>query len=222
MKPARIAFVHASPAALAPLARYYSQAEPDWSITNLLDDGILAFFQRGDGSAVEAALLSLIERAHTLHRAQAVLITCSALRLQGLKRIEAASPVPVVKIDVPMAESAVLQAERIGVLVSFEPTLAPTLELLTEAAAAAGRHVELLPRLCQGALGALFAGDPATHDALLREAAASVRTSGAEAIVLAQVSMAHLREPIATALGVPVLSSLETSHAALRAVLGYR
>jgi len=44
----RISLIHASPAAIAPLARYYAEAEPQWEMTNLLDDGIMRQFRTGD------------------------------------------------------------------------------------------------------------------------------------------------------------------------------
>jgi Asp/Glu/hydantoin racemase len=216
---ASVAFIHTSLAAIAPLARYYAAAEPGWTITNLLDDGILRLFKRADQQAVEAALLSLIERAHLQHGAQAAMITCSAVSLELLGRLQASAPLPIVKIDVPMAQRAVRQARRIGVLVTFAPTLAPTMEMLAVTARAAARDVDLMPRLCEGAYGALLDGDTATHDRLLREGASEARAAGAEVIVLAQVSMSHLKDALAAELGVPVLSSLETSHEALREAL---
>ena len=123
MRQSQIAFLHTSPAAIAPLARYYATHEPEWLVTNLLDDGILRLFRQADEGAVEAALGSLLRRAVEHYGVEAAMITCSAVSLGLLRRLEAGSTVPLVKIDVPMMRAAVEQAERIGVLVSFRPTI---------------------------------------------------------------------------------------------------
>jgi len=214
-----LALIHTSPAAIAPLARYYAEHEPAWRLTNLLDDAVLRLFQESREDAVEAALAGLIERA-AHYGAQAALLTCSAVGAALLARLQTRSPMPVIKIDAPMAHAAVSQARRIGVLISFAPTSQPTMTLLTETAASLERRVELVPHLCEGAYGALLAGDAATHDELLRAGAARLAAEPVEAIVLAQVSMAHLRNGLAEALALPVFSSLETSHAAIREALG--
>lgn len=215
-----VAFIHASPAAIGPLANYYAQAEPGWTITNLLDDGIMRHFREADAAAVESGLLSLVGRACSRYQAQAAMITCSAADLELTRRLALASPVPLVKIDVPMAEAAVAAGTRIGVLVTFPPTVAITTALLGEVARSAGRDVSVSSELHEAALAALLQGDAATHDRILREGALSLRAAGADVIVLAQVSMAHLRPALEEQLGVPVFSSLETSHRALKIALG--
>lgn len=216
----RISFIHASPAAIAPLVRYYAEAEPEWIITNLLDDGVMRHFREGNGPAVESGLLSLIERARDRYQAEAALVTCSAASLGLMGRLSAASAVPLVKIDAPMAEAAVRAGAEIGVLVSFPPTLEPTRALLEEVARGAGRAIHIRTELREEALKALLQGETAAHDRLLADGARALAAAGVEAIVLAQVSMAHMRERFERELGVPVFSSLETSHRALREVLG--
>jgi len=219
MNSVRLALIHASPAAITPLASYYAAQEPSWSIVNLLDDGIMRAFREEDEPAVESGLLTLIERAAARYRAQAALITCSATTLSLMDRLQRASPVPVVKIDLPMAQAAVHAGSRIGVLVTFPPTVEPTRQLLEEVALRTGQHVRVTVELRSDALGALLKGDTAAHDRILCDAALALKQAGAEVIVLAQVSMAHLREPLQTQLRLPVFSSLETSHAALREIL---
>lgn len=215
-----VAFIHASPAAIGPLVNYYARAEPGWTVTNLLDDGIMRQFREGDEGAVESGLLSLIDRACSRYHAKAAMITCSAASLGLMRRLEAASPVPLVKIDVPMAEAAVMAGAKIGVLVTFPPTLAPACSQIAEIARSAGREVSVLSELRETALAALLKGDSAAHDRILREGAISLKAAGADVIVLAQVSMAHIRPALEEELAVPVLSSLETSHNALRQALG--
>jgi len=220
MDRANVAFIHASPAAIAPLVNYYAQAEPGWTVFNLLDDGIMRQFEAGDEAAVESGLLSLIERAATRYHAQAALVTCSATTLDMMQRLERASPIAVVKIDLPMARAAVAAGGAIGLLATFPPTVSSTTGLLKELARRDGRDVSVMPELRAAALEPLLRGDLAAHDAILREGAIALRNAGADLIVLAQVSMAHMRAALEEELGVPVFSSLETSHKAIREALG--
>lgn len=216
----RISLIHASPAAIAPLARYYAEAEPQWVVTNLLDDGIMRHFRTGDDSAVESGLLSLIDRACSRYHAEAALVTCSAASLGLMRKLSEAAPVPLVKIDAPMAEAAVRGASTIGALVTFPPTLAPTCALLNEVARSTGHAISIRTELREDALQALLQGDSPAHDRLLAEGARALHAAGVQAMVLAQVSMAHMRESFEREFGIPVFSSLETSHKALREALG--
>ncbi|MFE2328078.1 aspartate/glutamate racemase family protein [Streptomyces sp. NPDC059385] len=130
----------------------------------------------------------------------AVLVTCSTIGAIA----EALAPVlgaPVLRVDRPMAAAAVRTGVRIVVLATVESTLAPTAELLAEEAG--GRPVSIRTHLVAGAWECFAAGDAA--GSLARVAAAADAVTGADAIVLAQVSMAGAAELARTR--IPVLSS---------------
>jgi hypothetical protein len=73
--------------------------------------------------------------------------------------------------------------------------LEPTTELVRRRAASAGRGVEIVARLCQGAFDALMSGDAAAHDARVTEALAAL-SAEVDVIVLAQASMARVADQI--------------------------
>lgn len=135
-----------------------------------------------------------------------ILVTCSSIG----PAVDAAAPligVPVLRVDQPMADRAVRTGRRIGVVATLRTTLEPTADLIARRAALAGRTVEVVPRLCEGAFEALMHGDTAEHDrrvaAALQELAAQV-----EVVVLAQASMARVLESAgAPQPTVPVLAS---------------
>jgi hypothetical protein len=60
----------------------------------------------------------------------------------------------------------------------------------------------------------------ATHNALLREAAARSAAQSFDVLMLAQFSMAPAREAVQAVVGCPVLTSPESAVRALRARLG--
>lgn len=214
-----LTFIHTSPAAIAPLMQFYAKSEPEWEITNLLDDGILRFFKIGELGLVEERLREMLAAARTTYAAEAALVTCSSVSTAMIATLAENSPMPVVKIDQPMAELAVACGSRIGVAVTFPPTEAPTRSLLAQAAAALSRSVEIDVEIAPTAYDALLSNDLDTHDRLLIDACDRLVERGAEAIVLAQVSMARAEDRIRQRLSVPVFSSLSTSLEALRRVL---
>jgi Asp/Glu/hydantoin racemase len=115
-----------------------------------------------------------------------------------------------------MARLAVAAGRRVAVAATFAPAIETACALLREAAAEAGHTVEVTTAVAEDAYEALLRGDAARHDkrvlALIREIAALAP----DAIVLAQVSMAHLADQARAVSAAPVFSSLETSLEALR------
>jgi Asp/Glu/hydantoin racemase len=214
-----LTFIHTSPAAIGPLMQFYSKSEPEWEITNLLDDGILRFFKQEELGLVEERLREMLAAARTTYAAEAALVTCSSVSSEMIAALAETFPMPVVKIDQPMAERAVECGARIGVAVTFPPTETPTRNLLLRAAAARGRSIEVDVEVASAAYDALLSNDLETHDRLLIDACDRLAARGANAIVLAQVSMARAEDRIGQRLSVPVFSSLSTSLEALRRVL---
>jgi len=208
----RLAFLHTSPPAIAPLMQYYGREAQEFGIVNLLDDGILHHFRSGDEAAAESALGELLDRACASYGVKAALVTCSSVSRSMLESLQRRSPVPLLKVDVPMAEEAMRRGKRIGVAYTFAPTLGPTTALFESRA-------ELHPLWIPGAYDALLAGNPEVHDRLMLEGLEKLRQLDTDVIVLAQVSMARVLPQLRRDFEVPVLSSLETSLRALREVL---
>ena len=100
-------------------------------------------------------------------------------------------PVPVVRIDEAMADTAVARGERIGVAATLATTLEPTKRLLLERAALAGRKVTLVPVLADSAYQRLMAGDREGHDAALAAVLLELAPQ-VDCVVLAQASMARV------------------------------
>jgi aspartate/glutamate racemase len=214
----KIAFVHTSPAAIPPLMQYYGAEAPEFEIANLLEDGVLRMFSAGDYERAERRLGEMIATARDVYGAELAMITCSAVPRGVMDRLKSCARIPLIKIDDPMAAKAVRAGRRIGVAVTFRPTLEPTLRLLEGAARDAGAQVEWVPAVVPGAYDALLAGDAGRHDALLLGAIDEMAAGGVDAIVLAQVSMARVLPKITA--GVRVFSSLPASLEAVRAALG--
>jgi Asp/Glu/hydantoin racemase len=207
-----LGLIHASPAAIAPVVRYYRQHAAEFVLVNLLDDGILAYFSRQERSSAQRRIADLVRTACQEYHAAAVIVTCSSAEAEDLSCLQRELDIPVLKIDEPMARRATSAGRRIFALATFEPTVETTRRLLLDHGAAEVR-VHVVP----DAYAALLNANPAEHDRLVIESLPGA--VGFDCIVLAQVSMAHLREEAQRRSGIPVFSSLETSLEAIRSAL---
>lgn len=115
--------------------------------------------------------------------------------------------IPVFSIDGPMAEKAVDNYKRIGVMATNPGTLNPSSDLIRSTADLRGKEVTVQPLLCEGAYEALLAGQPEEHDQIVR---GHFRTlaNDVDVIVLAQASMARIIDTLGPEeKRVPVLTS---------------
>ncbi|MBZ5738664.1 aspartate/glutamate racemase family protein [Nocardioides mangrovi] len=178
-------------------------------------DGLTPAVEAG----LRAALVELVDAGADL-----VVCTCSTL---GPLAETVDLPVPVLRVDRPMAARAVAlgsrgpgwcggrdrpsagaasrRRHRIGVVAAVESTLVPTRELLADEAARAG-VAAAVSEVCVPSAWALFeAGDTAAYLGAIADAARTL-TPTVDVVVLAQASMAGAVDLLAD-LAVPVLVS---------------
>ncbi|MFI8946110.1 aspartate/glutamate racemase family protein [Streptomyces sp. NPDC053750] len=185
-----LALLHTSPVHVPVFDALRDEAHPGLELRHHVDAGLLERARLEGPEAVTDQVREVLRQA-VADGARAVLCTCSTIG--GVA--EAASDgvgVPVLRVDRPMAAAAVAAGPRVVVLAALESTLAPTAALIGEEARRAGRPVEVRTRLVDGAWPRFEAGD--TEGYLRLVAAAARAVSDADAIVLAQASMAPARE----------------------------
>lgn len=135
-----------------------------------------------------------------------IMFTCSSIG-PAVETAATLTGVPVLRVDLPMADKAVASGSRIGVVATLATTLEPTSALVKRRAMAAGKQIDLVSRLCEGAFEALMNGDPQKHDDIVG-AALKQLSQEVDVIVLAQASMARVVEALAEAdKRVPILAS---------------
>jgi len=135
-----------------------------------------------------------------------ILFTCSSIG-PAVEAAAGLSHVPVLRVDQPMADKAVQLGKKIGVVATLSTTLNPTSDLVRRRAIAAGKEIELIPVLCEGAFEALMSGDAATHDQKVGDALKKLAKE-VDVILLAQASMARVVDTLAEAdKKVPILAS---------------
>jgi Asp/Glu/hydantoin racemase len=199
--------------------RFYSEAAPDFEITNLLDDGLLRLLSAGNHQTLRERLTDMLRVAAGTYGAELAMVTCSSIPKEMVAGLAPLNGRPVLKIDYPMAQQAVRAGQRIGVAATFAPTIVPTCKLISEAASEEGSTVEIIQEVTSEAYDALLSGDERRHDELLLAAVERLIERDVNVVVLAQISMARILPLLEGNTRVPVLSSLQTSLSAIRSAL---
>ena len=148
---------------------------------------LLAAAERAGGTVAPVLQRTAAELVLLADGADAVLLTCSTLG-PAAALAQAATRVPVLRVDQALAEAAVRRGGTVIVLCAAGATIAPTRALFERAALLTGAEVEI--RLVPGAWERFKAGDESGYLSLVAEAADLAAEEGPAAIAMAQASMA--------------------------------
>jgi len=216
---AKIAAVYTGAVLVAPLSKMLKEALPGCSVMNVLDDSLIADCIAADKLTkdVTRRLCNIYQIAYEAG-ADCILNTCSSVG-EVVEIGRKLLPIPIVRIDDDMAKAAVESASSIGVIATLPTTLGPTVRLIRSWADRLGKRVSVVEGLAKGAFSAATAGDAATHDRLIGEAAKRIACD-CDAIVLAQGSMAQMEKALRDATGKPIYSSPAFGIAAVKAIIG--
>jgi Asp/Glu/hydantoin racemase len=215
----RIALLHALEESVLPARAAFAAHWPEAKAFDLLDTS-LATDLAARGSLDQA----MTERFLTLGRyaaategtagpARAILFTCSAFG-PAIDAVKRALPIPVLRPNESAFTEALALGGRIGLIVTFAPSLPALTQELNEMA---GKPVDVTGIVVDGALAALKAGDGATHDRLAAEAAAKLK--GIDTLILGQFSLARARPAIEAATGLRVVTTPEAAIRGLKRAL---
>jgi aspartate/glutamate racemase len=200
----KLAFIHTVSGLVSEFEGLAKQHLPDWKPFAILDESLLRdTIERRSLSDLTKRRLATYVWSAADAGADAIVVTCSTLG-PAVDAIVPLCPVPLFRIDEGMAQAAVEQGHRIGVLATLSTTLVPTVDLLKREACEAGKDVAIDPVLVQGAFELLAGGNVEAHDAQIRQALEEL-SQKVDVVVLAQASMA--RAVRSTAYGLPVLTS---------------
>lgn len=206
----RIALIHATALAVAPIAAAFEQHWPQAVRMNLLDDSLSVDLAR-DGTLTE----TMVQRFITLAQYAAgtgcagVLFTCSAFG-PAIEAAGRATGLPTLKPNEAMFEQALAAAPagrplRAGLVATFEASIGSMSAELQAMARERGIDLDLRSAFVPEAMNDLAQGRAADHH---RKVAAGAQTLHAcDVVMLAQFSMAAAREASQALLACPVLSS---------------
>ena len=211
--------VHTAMALVEPLTKTFAELLPEVNVNHIADSSLIkeVIANNEVTPAVRRRLLAYYNAAADAG-ADVVFNTCWSVG-DVADYGNTYAPIPVFRIDQPMAAQAVAVYNRIGVISTLPTTLDPTCRLLKNEAKKVGREVTLVEGLADGAFAAGQSGDGETHDRLIAEAAGRIANQ-VDAFVLAQGSMARMEQRLSDLTGKPVLSSPVLGVKGLRKFLG--
>src|SRR5580658_9328925 len=120
----RIALIHAVSVAMAPVQEAFRQMWPEAECVDILDTSLSRDRER-DGRLTEAMTgrFLLLARYAEDNGAAGILFTCSAFG-EAIEAAASAARVPVLKPNEAMFEAALAAGTRLGMLATFEPSVA--------------------------------------------------------------------------------------------------
>jgi Asp/Glu/hydantoin racemase len=207
MQQKTLGLIHTSATLVPVFQQLCNQYLPQVKVFNIVDDSLIKNVI-SCGELTPSTARRVVNYVGSAESAGAdfILVTCSSIGA-AIETAAGLTNVPVLRVDQPMADKAVLTGKRIGVVATLPTTLQPTSDLVKRRAAVAGKTIELESVLCEGAFDALMSGDAATHDAMVAKALKELSTR-ADVIVLAQASMARVADNLpANEKKVPILAS---------------
>lgn len=208
MRGATIAFLHTSATHIETFDMLGAELAPGIVLSHAVREDLLYAALKAGGVTPTIALDTQDAlRALAAGGPRVVVCTCSTLGAVA-EEAAATSVVPMLRIDRPMADIAVLSGRRIGIVASVASTLEGTKRLVEDSGSRAGVSREISSFLFDDVWPAFQAGR--LHDYYraiaerLVEAAREV-----DVLILAQASMAPAAD-LAGRLPIPVLSSPRT------------
>jgi Asp/Glu/hydantoin racemase len=213
----RIALIHAVAVAMQPIEDAFKRLWPEAERVNILDDSLSRDREKSAEltPAISERIGDLADYAAGLG-ADGILFTCSAFG----EAIEAAArrvSRPVLKPNEAMFEAVLAQGRRIGMLATFEPSVASMEQEFRDFAQSRGVAAEIRTVCVPAAMAALKGGDAETHNRLLAERVAEL--DGSDAILLAHFSTSRAEEVVKTSVSVPVLTGPASAVLKLKAAL---
>lgn len=218
----RVALIHATALAVAPIQAAFERHWPAARRMNLLDDS-LSVDRAAAGELTPALTQRFVDLAGYVRGAgcTGILFTCSAFG-PAIEAAGRATGLPTHKPNEAMFEQALARARpgvpvRLGLVATFAASIPSMSEELLAMAAKRGIEVDLRSLFVPEAMQDLADGRTADHHRKVAGAAAQLRDC--DAVMLAQFSMAEARDAAQAGLSCPVLSSPDCAVLALQRAL---
>lgn len=202
-----IGIIHAALITTKGVEPFILEIIPEVTVVHHVDDTIQnSNFACPPGIIPKENYFKFASYAHNLELAgiDLILLVCSTFN----QAVEIARPMintPMLQIDRPMMDLAVMNGKKIGLLATVPTTVPSSERLLKLAAEEAGKEIEITTVVCTKAFDEIKKGNVALHNELLLSEIDKL-SDIVDVIVMAQISMSAL-EPMLTNTKVPVYNS---------------
>lgn len=199
-----------------PFGRPFEEMHEELSIFNIMDDSLLKeTLEAGKVSPGVCSRMLFYAQAARTAGADGILTTCTSVN-EATKHIKKFMDIPVMNIEEPVAEMAVANGKRIGILATLPTSPSAIGRVIQEKADEAGKEIELVNAVVDGAFEVLCGGDREKHDQMVCEAL--YRLAGeVDVIAFAQISMSLLKHE---EVGVPVYKIGTSGFERIYAMMG--
>ncbi len=199
-----------------PFVKGFKENNPDIRVFNIIDDSLLNDTREYKGMTVAIANRMLnYAKAAEGSGADGVLVTCTSVN-KATKMIRPLLHIPILNIEEPVAEMALESGKRIGVLATVPTSPKAISDVIREKAAEAGKDVEIVERVADGAFDVLRAGNRAKHDEMVCEALYQLAKE-VDCIAFAQISMSLLKHD---AVDVPIFKIGPSGFEKMKELMG--
>jgi Asp/Glu/hydantoin racemase len=214
----RIALIHAVAVAMPPVHEAFRQLWPEAECVDILDTSLSRDRER-DGELTKTMIgrFLLLAKYAEDNGAAGILFTCSAFG-EAIEEAAAKAGIPVLKPNEAMFEAALATGKRLGMLATFQPSVAGMEEEFRAIAGQAKSRATLDSFCVPGAMKALQAGDGAEHDQLV--AIAAPRFAERDAVLLAHFSTSRAAAAVQAAVRCPVLTAPGAAVTKLKGLIG--
>lgn len=215
----RVALIHATALAVAPIANAFERLWPEAELQNILDDS-LSLDRARDGQLTPAMTQRFVDLSHYANDCgcDTLLFTCSAFG-PAIEAAADATPLPTFKpnqamFDMALATQARQGALQVGLVATFAPSIASMQQELEQMAQTLGIPLQVHTAHVPEAMDDLNRG----HADLHHQKIATVvgKLPACDVILLAQFSMAAAGPLAQRQTATPVLSSPDCAVLALR------
>ena len=177
-----------------PCGKVFEEKNPDVKIYNIMDDSLLVDTRTYNGMTPTIASRMLnYAKAAEASGADGVLVTCTSVN-EATKFIRPLMNIPILNIEEPVAEMAVKNGKKIGILGTIPTSPAALGRVVQEKAAELGKEIELVPVVAEGAFDVLCAGDVKKHDEMVCESLEKLAKE-VDVIAFSQISMSLIDLP---------------------------
>lgn len=175
-----------------PFGETFKNTKDDLEIYNILDDSLLKETLASGGPSVDVCKRMLnYAQAAEMSGADAVIVTCTSVN-KATKAIKQFLNIPIINIEEPVAEMAVENGVKIGILATLPTSPKAIGDVIREKAAAKGKEIEIVECVVDGAFDVLCSGDRAKHDEMVCESLYKLAKE-VDVIAFAQISMSLLK-----------------------------
>ncbi|MFI3238374.1 MAG: aspartate/glutamate racemase family protein [Lachnospiraceae bacterium] len=179
-----------------PFGKPFVEENPDVQVHNIMDDSLLSE-TLGNGGVTNDVCMRMLSYAQSaqLCGADGIIVTCTSVN-EATERIKKFVNIPMINIEEPVAEMAVENGVKIGVMGTIPTSPIAIGRTIIQKAKEANKEIEIVNCVVDGAFDILCAGDRDKHDEMVCEAMYQLAKE-VDVIVFAQISMSLLKhEPI--------------------------